>query len=201
MNDTCSINPSRSVLLVLLALGLGGNALAQSASASRVATPAGSHTATPVASATSATSTATASAEQTIIKLIATTYDQPGRKVETTPVVIASDYALADWIQGDKGGRALLRHKAGQWEIMACGGDGFKDAKTLQQAGIPAATASKLVAQLTQAEKALPASRVRQFGLFGTADDPRLKHHGQPASATTHHGQPASAAHGASSKH
>jgi hypothetical protein len=106
--------------------------------------------------------------------LIGKTYDRPEHKVETAPVVIVGDYALADWIQGKKGGRALLRRTKGEWEIMACGGDGFKDIKLLKDAGIPADTAKKLVAQLTQAEQWVSSERLKQFGLFGTPNDPRL---------------------------
>lgn len=109
-----------------------------------------------------------------IKRLIGRTYDQPDHKVETSPVVVVDDYALADWTQGPKGERALLRKARDSWEIMACGGDGFKDAKVLKEAGIPAATAEKLVTRLGQAEKSLSPSRVRQFSLFGTADDPRM---------------------------
>lgn len=109
--------------------------------------------------------------------LIGETYDQPAHKVETAPVVIVGDYALADWIQGKKGGRALLRRTHAEWEIIACGGDGFKEIELLKDAGIPANTARKLVAQLTQAEQSVSPERVKQFGLFGTPNDPRMTDH------------------------
>lgn len=108
---------------------------------------------------------------------IGQTYDRPGHKVDTAPVVVVGDYGLADWTQGPKGGRALLRKANGAWEIMACGGDGFKDAKVLKDAGIPDATAQQLIAQLNQAERSVAPERIRQFGLFGTADDPRMHEH------------------------
>jgi hypothetical protein len=41
--------------------------------------------------------------------------------------------------------------------------------------GIPKDTAEQLVQQLGQAEKSLSAEQVKRFGLFGTANDPRVK--------------------------
>lgn len=118
-------------------------------------------------------------AEDQIKAIIAKTYDQPGKPVETAPVVIVGNHALADWIQGEMGGRALLRLNKGAWEIMACGGDDFKKVKTLGHAGIPNDTARKLIAQLEQAEKSVSPERVKRFGLFGTPSDPRRAgHHG-----------------------
>jgi len=119
--------------------------------------------------------------EEQIKAVIAKTYDQPGKAVETAPVVIVGDYALADWIQADMGGRALLRRSKGAWEIMACGGNDFKKVKILSHAGISNDTAKKLIAQLEKAEQSVSPERVKRFGLFGTPNDPRLAgHHSAP---------------------
>ncbi len=128
---------------------------------------------------------------QQIIQLIGKTYDQPQHKVETAPVVLAGDFALADWIQGPKGGRALLRKSHGAWEIMACGGDGFTDPQVLQAAGIPADTAKNLIQQLKQAEQSLPAARVKQFGLFGLAGNDQPSHAAHPTHPAQHASHPA----------
>lgn len=104
---------------------------------------------------------------QAIQQLLSRTYDQPNQKVETTPMVIVENYALLDWVQGNNGGRALLKKDNGQWIIVACGGDGFKNAKVLQAAGIPKSTARKLIAELNEEEKDLSPERVKQFGVFG----------------------------------
>jgi hypothetical protein len=120
-------------------------------------------------------------AEQQIRAVIATTYDRPGQKVETAPIVVADSYAIADWIQGGKGGRALLRVNRGRWEIVACGGDGFKDVRVLQDAGLQIGTAKLLVMRLNQAEATLDARRVKQFGLFDAKDQSMpADHHGHP---------------------
>ncbi len=117
------------------------------------------------------------SPQQQIRTLVSSTYDQPDHKVETSPIVVADGYAIADWVQGEKGGRALLRRTNGAWEIIACGGDGLKEIKTLNDAGIAKETAKNLVAQLIKAEQSVSADRVKRFGLFGTPNDPRLTEH------------------------
>jgi hypothetical protein len=75
--------------------------------------------------------------QQQIQALISSTYDKPDHKVETSPIAVAEDYAIADWVQGKRGGRALLHRVNGKWVIMACGADGLKELKTLADAGIP----------------------------------------------------------------
>lgn len=74
--------------------------------------------------------------EQQIRSLLSNTFDSPSAKVKTSPVVVDGDIAIADWIQGEKGGRALLKKSNGKWEISACGGSGFKQSESLIQAGI-----------------------------------------------------------------
>ena len=110
-----------------------------------------------------------------IRSVISATYDKPGIKVKTDPIAVVGDFAVADWIQGDNGGRALLQKSKGKWEISACGGDGFKDAPTLVSAGVPKLTAEQLVHELDRAEKSLNPEQVKRFGLFNPGNDPRVK--------------------------
>ena len=117
------------------------------------------------------------SANQQIQTLISTIYDKPNIKIETTPIVVVNEYAIADWTQGERGGRALLQRINGKWAIMACGADGFKDAKKLADAGIPLPQANSLVAKLTTAEKSIDPHRLHLFSLFGTKNDPIKKDH------------------------
>ncbi len=118
---------------------------------------------------------------QEIQTLISTIYDKPNIKVETSPIAVVDDYAVADWVQGQRGGRALLQRIKGKWTIMACGADGLKNLKTLTEAGIPAPTANNIIAKLTAAEKTVDPNRLHLFRLFGTKDDPmqmsRHEHH------------------------
>jgi periplasmic copper chaperone A len=93
-------------------------------------------------------------------------FDKPEAPLQVAPVTVEGGFALAGWIQGDKGGRAFLRKADGKWSIAVCGGDGLKDAKNLVSAGMPPATASRLVKRTQEAEKKLPAERVKMFALF-----------------------------------
>ncbi|BCM24498.1 hypothetical protein ZMTM_07570 [Methyloradius palustris] len=126
----------------------------------------------------SATSNASDSSEQLAIKnLISSTFDKPELKVITSPVVVVDHYAIADWVQGEKGGRALLHETNGKWSIMACGGDGFKDVKTLINAGIKQSIAQQLISQLNQAELPLSPIAVKRFSLYGAEDEAEASHH------------------------
>ena len=110
--------------------------------------------------------------------IISSTYDKPDHKVETSPIAAINDYAVADWTQGDRGGRALLHRSNGKWTILACGADGLKEVNNLTAAGIPQKTAENIVSQLTTAEKSVNPNRLKKFSLFGTKDDPiHSKHH------------------------
>ncbi len=117
-------------------------------------------------------------AHQQIQAIISSTYDKPEHKVETSPIAAIDDYAVADWTQGDRGGRALLHRNNGKWVIMACGADGMKEVNNLTEAGIPQKTAENLVARLTDAEKSVSPDRLKKFSLFGTKNDPiHSEHH------------------------
>jgi hypothetical protein len=105
-------------------------------------------------------------AEDQIAKLMHGTFDRPDAKLAVDPVVVAGDYAIAGWSQGDLGGRALLRQHRGAWSVVLCAGDGIKSAEALRQAGIPAAEATTLVASLAEAEKHIPPERLALFAKF-----------------------------------
>lgn len=109
--------------------------------------------------------------EAAIQMLISTTYDTPEHKVRTEPIAVVGGYALADWTQGPRGGRALLKLAEDRWQIVSCGGDGFKNTATLVQMSIPDTTAKALIAHLAVAERSVDPARVRLFGLFGMPDD------------------------------
>ena len=86
------------------------------------------------------------------------TWDKPEARLEVAPISIEGGHAVAGWIQGDRGGRALLRRDAqGQWLVAACGGDGLKDPKMLAMAGLSASAARSLASKVVQAESAMPA--------------------------------------------
>ena len=98
-----------------------------------------------------------------IQKLISTTFDRPDLKVQTDPIVIEGKVAIADWIQGEKGGRALLTRKHVDWEIIACGGAGFKDPSVIAASGISKRIANNITEKLKTAEAKLPPQKVKQL--------------------------------------
>lgn len=102
-----------------------------------------------------------------IAHLLASTYDRPDAKLETSPIVVVDDYAIADWIQANKGGRALLVKQHGEWSIHLCGGKGLVSASNLQAAGLPKSTATQLATALQNAEKTISKERISLFDSFG----------------------------------
>ncbi|GKT24896.1 copper uptake system-associated protein [Acidovorax sp. SUPP3334] len=105
--------------------------------------------------------------EAAIRQVILSTWNKPNAPVEVGPVVVAGVNAIAGWTQGTRGGRALMtRDQSGRWSVAACGGDGLKDAKSLESTGMGAARAKQLSAALAQAESAIPAARKAQFSTF-----------------------------------
>lgn len=104
-----------------------------------------------------------AEAIRTIMKGI---WEKPDLPLAVYPVVVAGDYAIADWEQGETGGRALLRKKSHGWEIQLCAGDEIRTSAALQSAGVPSELANRLSASLASAEEVLPRSRLERFSSF-----------------------------------
>ena len=125
--------------------------------------------------------------EAQIQAVIGKTYDKPNNKVNTTPISIADDFAVADWTQGKRGGRALMKRIDGNWEILACGNDGLKDTKSLVKAGMSEKTASTIVKKLADLEKLEDPRRLAKFNLFGTPNDPINKNEDDPHKHHRHH--------------
>ena len=96
------------------------------------------------------------------------TWNKADAPLIVEPVIIVDNYALAGWVQGERGGRALLMRKPdGNWSVQLCGGDGLKDIETLKQSHLPDAVATELATRQTTAEAALPATTRAQFSKFG----------------------------------
>lgn len=119
--------------------------------------------------------------------LIGETWDTPDRKVETDPVVVSGDHAIASWTLAERGGRALLRRKDGGWRVVLCSGDPLKDAAWLEEAGVPASDAERLATALRAAEASVPDQRREKFSLFeGVIEGP---HGPSDAHPHSHHEQ------------
>ena len=93
-------------------------------------------------------------------------FEKPDVPLVVEPVAVAGDYALADWEQGEMGGRALLRKKNGNWEVVLCAGDEIREAQALRSAGIPPDLAASLSSELARAESKLSRARLEKFSSF-----------------------------------
>jgi hypothetical protein len=101
-----------------------------------------------------------------ILEVMKGTWEKPEAPLRVDPIVVAGDHAIAGWVQGDMGGRALLRRKAGAWMVVLCSGDALKSAKELKKAAVPADQAVGLAKSLADAESRLEPATLAQFSKF-----------------------------------
>jgi hypothetical protein len=121
--------------------------------------------------------------ESAISKLLHTTFDRPEAPLTIAPIVVAENHAIAGWIQGDMGGRALLRKKGQSWSLILCAGDEIKSRDALAKAGIPVQDAVALERDLAASEGKLPPPHVAMFSRFegvlmmdGSSNHPPVDH-------------------------
>lgn len=93
-------------------------------------------------------------------------FETEGNPLAVEPVIVSGDWALAGWIQGEKGGRALMKKGDKGWAIHLCSGASLKDQATLEQIGIPTAEAKTIAEQNAAAEAALGADKIALFDSF-----------------------------------
>jgi Cu/Ag efflux protein CusF len=101
-----------------------------------------------------------------IVHLLNGMFDRPEARLAVDPVVTEGDWAVADWTQGETGGRAVLRKHAGAWQIILCGGDGVRTGALLTDAGLAADRAKSLSAKLIAAEAGLDPERLKKISSF-----------------------------------
>jgi len=123
-----------------------------------------------------------------IQKVMKATWDKPDAPLRVEPVVVASDYALAGWLQGNTGGRALLRREHGQWKVIVCGGDGLLKADALVQTGMSPSVARTLSRLATTAEAKLSPAARKQLSLFEGIVRVDGAHGPDAAHKSAHHG-------------
>jgi hypothetical protein len=123
--------------------------------------------------------------EQSIEHAMKALFDKPDAPLKVAPVSVEGVYAVAGWIQSDRGGRALLKKENGKWSIQVCGGDGLKQASSLTMTGMDQASANKLAQKIAASEKKMPSEQVKKLALFegilkvdGGAHDPHTANHG-----------------------
>lgn len=99
-------------------------------------------------------------------------FGSPRFPIDTGPIVISGDHGIADWTQGDFGGRALFERGAHGWMLLLCSGDSIRRPENLMRAGVPDFNAHRIAEQLAKAEAVLPPGRLARMKRFiGTAQD------------------------------
>lgn len=104
--------------------------------------------------------------EAAIKTLMAAQFDRPEQHLKVDPVIVEGDHAIAGWVQGDMGGRALLRRKGQNWQLVLCSGDQIKGADALVKIGLPEPVATSLARRLADAESRLPQATLAMFSKF-----------------------------------
>lgn len=121
-----------------------------------------------------------------IPRVLKTMFETPDKPLDVGPVVSDEGWAVAGWRQAGKGGRILLQHASHGWQVHALGGDSFKTAPGLKEAGVPAAAAQNLADGLIGPEAALDADAAKLLASFegvvllnkGAADSSPPAHEG-----------------------
>lgn len=125
---------------------------------------------------------------QAIAAMLRTMFDKPGVTLQVTPVVVSGAHAIADWSQGEFGGRALLRRTGAAWTVVLCAGDAIRSREALAQAGVPSDDAGRLAQDLASEERALSPDVLARFSRFDgivtmspSGEHPPAAHHGPAA--------------------
>lgn len=101
---------------------------------------------------------------EAVVAVMKAQFDTPDAPLLVDPVVVEGDNALASWAQADKGGRALLARRDGQWQIVLCGGEDLRLPAFLTENGVTAA--DTLSAMFNAAEDGLGADKVALSSSF-----------------------------------
>ncbi len=119
-----------------------------------------------------------AEAMQAIAASMRAQWQKPDLLLELPVIVVQEDVAIADWILGEKGGRALLRKQHEIWQTLMCGGSELKFAHRLQQAGVNPSVAETLAQRLRALEASLDAAQRQRIDSFqGVMDFMQVKEH------------------------
>ena len=119
-----------------------------------------------MAIAMTACSADTADDEVAIADVLHAMFDRPDATLDASPIVVSGEYAIADWTQGEMGGRALLQRRERGWRLILCAGDGLRTARGLADLGVPSVDASALARKLAAAERDTPQRRLAAMSRF-----------------------------------
>lgn len=96
--------------------------------------------------------------EVAISETIKKQWNKPNQPVLVPAIAYSRDFAVADWIQEPRGGRALLRQISGQWQTLVCGDAQVKSKHQLIKLGVPLEDAQVIVTSLEKQEAAMTLS-------------------------------------------
>ncbi|WP_051279363.1 copper uptake system-associated protein [Chitinilyticum aquatile] len=132
--------------------------------------------------------------EMAIVAHMKSVWEKPDAPLTVKPVVTLDGFGIAGWLQGARGGRAILQKGEHGWQTLLCAGTITN--RLLEQAGASPATAKALLAELGRAEQELTAGERAQLASFQRVVhmDKGGQHHGHEAhgkasAASTHAAQ------------
>ena len=103
---------------------------------------------------------------QAIRQVMLQTWDRPQSRLDAGPIAVSGSHAVADWSQGEMGGRALFEKRGEKWVVTLCSGDALRTEAGLLRAGMPANVAEELADELSVAERSIPAGRLAKMAKF-----------------------------------
>ena len=103
---------------------------------------------------------------QAIKSTLKAMFEKPDNPLVVEPVAVSGDFGVADWTQGPMSGRALLARKGDRWAVALCAGDALRSSEKLRKIGVGAVSALEIANKLSEAEKAVAASRLAQLAGF-----------------------------------
>jgi len=101
-----------------------------------------------------------------IVTLLRSSYGGSSAGMVIDPVVVRTKYGVADWVQGDMGGRALVQKESGEWKVLTTAGGEMRNAEFLVKAGMPELEAKALANSLIAAERQIPEERLAKFDSY-----------------------------------
>ena len=94
------------------------------------------------------------------------TWDREDLPLQVEPVVVNRRFAVAGWVQGTLGGRALLERRNEGWQVVVCAGDLLRSHDGLLSMSVPEPQAGLLAAAVQKAEARIPEARLKMMAAF-----------------------------------
>lgn len=85
--------------------------------------------------------------QEKVKKIVTARFTKPGSVVTVNHIAIADDFAITNWKTAELEGEALLTKDGGRWQVITATGGTIsgEGSKALEELGVPASTAQKLL--------------------------------------------------------